>query len=235
MIINTSQITGLMDEIAGAVGMRVDVYLIGGGALMFNDLKVQTKDVDIVVRTREEFGTLEGALPRLGFWQTRPRMGSERMNLSGTYEREEDGFCIDLFETRVCDELSLSESMASRAKLEADNGKVGLHVCALEDILIFKSITERPGDEGDTVEIITRGVDWNLILEEVRVQADAYEGEWITWLSERLHHLSERYDVSVPVLRELSKMSDRFMEAWADRMEAEIEAARKLGANPKGD
>lgn len=50
MITNTDSIASLMDELSSKVGSDQDLYLIGGGAMMFMGSKAATKDVDLVVR-----------------------------------------------------------------------------------------------------------------------------------------------------------------------------------------
>lgn len=62
-----------------------------------------------------------------------------------------------------------------------------LRSCAMEDILIFKSITERDGDLEDSKAIITgTRVDWKAFMGEIGMQISEGEDVWITWIADRL-------------------------------------------------
>lgn len=106
MITNTDSIASLMDELSSKVGSDQDLYLIGGGAMMFMGSKAATKDVDLVVRGEPAYTAVRTALMDMGFKSIRPGAEYARMNLSDMLERE-DGFRIDLFDTRVCGRLGL--------------------------------------------------------------------------------------------------------------------------------
>lgn len=111
---------------------------------MYAGLKYFTKDTDLVVRTEQEYNSCVEAMKRMGFRSIRPGAGYSRMNLSDMLERE-DGYRIDIFNDRVCGKLRLSEGMVSRSKERVRHEGVILSSCSMEDILIFKSITEREG------------------------------------------------------------------------------------------
>lgn len=220
MIDAIRNVYGLMDELSEGVPSPTDVYMIGGGALIFHGAKAVTKDVDLVVRTREAFDRVTGALALIGFTQTRPDAGCVREHPSGIYERD-DGMRVDLFETAVCGRLSLSDGMASRAEPVYSAGNVRLLVCSPTDILVFKSVTGREGDEHDSAGIITGGmVDWDAALEEIRAQTADGEEVWITWIADSLFALGERYGIGIPIMRELLRMADAYLERWEGEMEA---------------
>jgi len=48
MITEFEQISSLFNEISSFIKEDVDVYLIGGGALMYHKSKNLTKDIDLV-------------------------------------------------------------------------------------------------------------------------------------------------------------------------------------------
>ena len=98
MITNTDSIASLMDELSSKVGSDQDLYLIGGGAMMFMGSKAATKDVDLVVRGEPAYTAVRTALMDMGFKSIRPGAEYSRMNLSDMLERE-DRFRIDLFDT----------------------------------------------------------------------------------------------------------------------------------------
>lgn len=149
---------------------------------MYAGLKYFTKDIDLVVRTEQEYNSCVEAMKRMGFRSIRPGAGYSRMNLSDMLERE-DGYRIDIFNDRVCGKLRLSEGMVSRSKERVRHEGVILSSCSMEDILIFKSITEREGDLQDCKAIITGTmVDWMIFLKELEEQISTGEDVWITWV-----------------------------------------------------
>ena len=52
-------ILGEFDRIDGALSEPLKLYLIGGGAMAFQDLKDATKDIDVIVRTSSDLGHLK--------------------------------------------------------------------------------------------------------------------------------------------------------------------------------
>lgn len=181
---------------------------------MYAGLKYFTKDIDLVVRTEQEYNTCVEAMKRMGFRSIRPGAGYSRMNLSDMLERE-DGYRIDIFNDRVCGKLRLSEGMVSRSKERVRHEGVILSSCSMEDILIFKSITEREGDLQDCKAIITGTmVDWMIFLKELEEQISTGEDVWITWVADRLWILREEARLSIPVLDKIIEMADDYLDRW---------------------
>ncbi len=209
-----NQIEGLISEISEIVSSPTEIYMIGGGAMMYLGRKFFTKDMDLVVRTRREYDDVFGALVKIGFRSVRPGNGYGRMNLSSILE-DDRGRRVDLFESRVCSKLRFSDNMAARSVMRFSAGNVNLNTCAPEDILIFKTITERPGDAVDCESILkgTR-VHWDLVLEEIRDQIREGEEVWITWIADGMYALAERSGYDIPILDELIRMADSFLERW---------------------
>lgn len=181
---------------------------------MYAGLKYFTKDIDLVVRTEQEYNSCVEAMKRMGFRSIRPGAGYSRMNLSDMLERE-DGYRIDIFNDRVCGKLRLSEGMVSRSKERVRHEGVILSSCSMEDILIFKSITEREGDLQDCKAIITGTmVDWMIFLKELEEQISTGEDVWITWVADRLWILREEARLSIPVLDKIIEMADDYLDRW---------------------
>lgn len=208
------QIEGLISEISEMVSSPTEIYMIGGGAMMYLGRKFFTKDMDLVVRTRREYDDVFRALVSIGFRSIRPGDGYGRMNLSSILE-DDKGRRVDLFESRVCSKLRFSDNMATRSVRRFSAGHVNLSTCAPEDILIFKTITERPGDAVDCESILkgTR-VRWDLVLEEIRDQIDEGKEVWITWIADGMYALAQRSGYEIPILGELIRMADSFLERW---------------------
>ena len=49
-----SQMERLLEEVAENIDGDVDLYMIGGGAMMYLGGKLQTKDLDLVVTSTDE-------------------------------------------------------------------------------------------------------------------------------------------------------------------------------------
>jgi len=213
MITEFEQIASLFTEISPYIKEEVDIYLIGGGALMYHKSKNLTKDVDIVVDTVKDFENVQRALEKAKFDSKLPDHNSySRMAITQVLIRDE--FRIDLFCKTVCNKFLLSENMMKRAVKAGQFGKISLRVCSPEDILLFKCMTERSGDLDDCVRInVEHLVDWDIVLEEAQDQSKIGEDVWITWITSRLEEL-ENMGIRVPIMKEMSKLSDQFIEKW---------------------
>ena len=109
--------------------------------------------------------------------------------------------------------------MVSRSSERVRHEDVALSSCAMEDILIFKSITEREGDLEDSKAIIKGTmVDWNVFLTELEEQIETGEDVWITWIADRLWLLREDAGLSIPVLDRVIRMADDYLERWESEL-----------------
>ncbi|MBO7410016.1 MAG: hypothetical protein J6T68_03730, partial [Candidatus Methanomethylophilaceae archaeon] len=164
MITKKEHIEQLFEMIAEFVPGECTLFMIGGGALMTRALKNYTKDVDLVTKDDASYIMVDNALKEAGFKPTIPGDEYSRLELSNIYVKDE--FRVDLFSTRVCHKLSLSDGMVQRADFYGQFGRIRLMICSLEDILLFKSITEREGDYEDCKNICRSSIDWDAVLDE---------------------------------------------------------------------
>lgn len=222
MIGNFSDVTSLFRELDANLKRNVDVFLIGGGALMKYGLRDETKDIDIVVSSNEEYMGLTEAIRSVGFVEQTPGIEYGRMALSDIHVRNE--YRIDLFCRCVCGKFALSENMRVRASLVLALDRLKLFVCSLSDIFLFKSMTERAGDLEDCFNMAAEyELDWDSVLNEAEMQSAGGHGVWITWITERMELLSER-KIRIPVLEKMVSLSDEYME----RLEKEIVERNKI-------
>jgi len=212
MITEFGEILSLFAEISKFVEDDVNVYLIGGGALMYHESKRLTKDIDIVVRTDSEYDAVRNAFTDLGFASDIPGGAYGRLSIPGILTR--GVFRVDLFCKEVCGKFSLSEGMVKRARTVERFGRVALHVCSVEDILLFKCMTEREGDLDDCVSINRRHVvDWDVVLKEAKEQSRMGQDVWITWITVRLEDLEDA-GIRVPIMKDMRDLSDKYIEKW---------------------
>jgi hypothetical protein len=215
MITDFSQIMSLFKELDEHLEKNADIFLIGGGALMKYDLRSETKDIDIVVSTKEEFNAVMDALRSMRFGEQVPDKAIYgRMTLSDIMVREE--YRVDLFQECVCHKFALSERMKERASLALTLKRSRLFICSLNDIFLFKSMTERDGDLMDCRRMAEGyRLNWNAVLEEAEGQSVGDHGVWITWITERMEKLSEM-GVNIPILKKMISLSDKYIAKWEE-------------------
>lgn len=176
---------------------------------MVRTMKLQTKDMDFVVRTRKEYDVFRRYLADCGFVSQKPGDGYEHCSLSQVFVKGDAR--MDLFLNKVCGKFTLSESMARRSEIYLETNNVMIHVCSLEDILLFKSMTDREGDLEDSENILKQKLlDWDSMMEEINAQIQSGEGVWITWITERMEILSDR-GLNIPILTELTDLCDIYL------------------------
>lgn len=198
-----SLLTGL-EKLGDQLETSVDAYLLGGGNLILRGLKDSTKDLDIVVETRDIFIELVETLQELGY--------EERRDLSEVYEQldpsivlEKQGFPRwDIFVGTVADSLKPTQDMKQRVDQTRRFGNLKLRLLSLTDIFVFKSITDREGDLEDNALIAQQGeIDWPKILDEIQTQEELTEQYFSFAVLDTLDLLKDRYDIRAPIHQDL--------------------------------
>lgn len=212
MISEFNQIEELFNEINKVMNRKVTAFIIGGAVMLYQGLKPATKDIDIVVKTKEEFTELQKALIKLQFTSKIPGAEYKHMNLNQVFQRED--FRIDIFQKEVCGKFSLSLEMMQRAKTVIDLNHIKVVLSSNEDVFLFKTMTEREGDLEDCVSLAQTGIEWDIIFSELKSQIkESKQNIWITWVGERLDLLEER-GLTIPIMTEINKLRDPFFGEW---------------------
>lgn len=213
MVTEYSEIEDLMNEIDRHIKEKIKIFMIGGGALMWYNLKDYTKDIDIVLNSKGEYDILRNGLLDAGFMENIPGAGYERLSLSQIFTR--DDFRIDVFCKEVCGKFSLSEAMMKRSLNASLNAKhIELMICSPGDILLFKTMTEREGDADDCVNIIKgRDLNWDAVINEAIEQSKSGNRVWITWISARLEYIAE-IGVEIPILEKMMELAEEYIDEW---------------------
>jgi hypothetical protein len=199
------QIFDVFDKLDKKLNKKINIYLIGGSVLLYNNLKVGTKDIDIVVLKKEDFDLFNNILIESEFTIEKPTKDYSNMKLDKILVKE--NYRIDVFNKIVCGKLSLSENIIKRSKLIRNYKNISLFVCSNEDVFVFKSITEREGDVDDCQSISLSGPSWDIMLTEIKNQIKENGSDvWITWFEERLNLLEDR-GVVIPIIKDIRKMS----------------------------
>ena len=191
----------ILYEIGENLGTRVRVCLIGGGNMMLRGLKTATKDLDFVLESTKEFEILKNTLQRMGFERkTKIEKAYEDMRPSLILEREK--FRIDVFTKTVCNAFILTKGMREDSETRK-MGNLDLELVSLEDVFLFKSITDREGDLEDCRIISERGLEWKRILKSVFKQ-EKLTGRYFSFsVVDTLHALQERYGIKTPIFKKL--------------------------------
>lgn len=216
MISAFSQIQDFFEKLDTQVEKKVRIFVIGGAALLKRGLKPVTKDIDIVVSTRTEFLEIQNALVWMGFSTKLPSKEYSHFNLSQIFIKDE--FRIDIFESKVCSGFSVSSSMIRRSEEVLSLKNITVSLCSNEDILLFKTMTDREGDLNDCISIATtKNPNWSIFLAELKSQIkDSMQDVWITWVGERLDILVER-GLDIPIMKDLNKLRYAYFQNFNKR------------------
>ncbi len=179
-----------LEDIAGHLTDDLDIYLIGGGAMMFYDLKPATKDIDIVFLSQGDLRRFIRAANKAGIKQTE-EPEPEYQNIGASVIMvAESGIQLDLFNRVVCNALKLQETIVSRANHHKDINKLHVYLMSREDITLFKAITEREADLEDIRTLTEAGINWDIVETECLNQRDS--GMWADFVLKKISELNEK-------------------------------------------
>ncbi len=195
----------LLEELGNAFVLPTNVYLIGGCNLALRGIKASTKDIDLVVKDKNTFRTVESTFKLIGFEPLKSfSKAYQDMQPSAIFEKP--GYPrIDVFTRTVCGALTLNDRMVDRSR-ELHYGNLSVGLVRLEDIILFKAITEREGDLEDAADIIRKEkIDWDVLFEELLAQEEATGKTFCFDVLDSLELLEERYGQKIRVVKRLSK------------------------------
>lgn len=202
----------LLEKISSNLKEKASIYIIGGAALLSRGLKPSTKDIDVVVCSKEEYYAIRNALKSIGFNTKAALKGYEHLNISQLLKK--DSFQIDLFLKKVCGKFSLSKGIIGRSEKIFSEEKLKASCCSNEDIFLFKTMTEREGDLADCISLAKTGLKWQAIIDEIRNQIkDQKQDIWITWIASRLELLEDK-GVNIPIMKDIQSMTIRFYRQY---------------------
>jgi hypothetical protein len=197
-----------LKDIAGHLTEDLNIYLIGGGAMMFYNLKPATKDIDIVFLNHEDMRLFIRAANKAGIKQTE-EPGPEYQNIGASViMAAESGIQLDLFNRVVCNALELRETVVSRANHHKDINKLHVYLMSLEDITLFKAITEREADLEDIRTLTEAGIDWNIVETECLNQKES--GVWADFVLKKISELNEKYGTTI-ILNKVKDHADTYI------------------------
>jgi len=200
-------------ELGEEVEADLGIYLIGGGAMSFLDLKDATKDIDVVASSSSEFSRLVEALEMRGYLPVKqPESEYEQLGASAILENE-DSCRFDVFDRQVANKLVFSDGMKERADKVLESGGLTIWLTSPEDIFLFKSVAGRSTDIEDMNTLVQTGLEFGTIEEEIRTQTELIEEEvFVTHIGEALTELQEQYGVTIPLTDYVEKRSKEAYE-----------------------
>jgi hypothetical protein len=78
---NFNQIYDKFYDLDKKINTQLNIYLIGGAVLLYNNLKPGTKDIDLVVTSKNAKNLLTKALEKENFSIEKPNKSYAKMNL----------------------------------------------------------------------------------------------------------------------------------------------------------
>ncbi len=196
-MIDIQQQEAILIAIGKILPKRIQVYAIGGTAMMLRGIKNSTLDIDFVFDKKGDREEFMDALRKLGAKESDVILVQGLKN-NTPLMLEFDNFRFDMYMNKVITS-TFSNAMKERAKQTHEFGNLIIRVADPNDILIMKSVTSREKDLEDIVAIINRSkIDWNVILEESKEQIKFGNESAIMGLGEKLEKLINRKLIVVP-------------------------------------
>lgn len=194
----------------------ITAYLLGGGAMVFRDLKTGTKDIDLVVASGDDLANLTGALAHAGYDLVRdPGVAYAELGAQRIFEND-DGCRYDVFNQQVVGKLVLTTTMKQRSQPFLNAAEFEVRLVSPEDIFLFKSVAGRVDDIEDMYTILQTGLNFDVIEAELDIQIERTDGElFVTHINEALLEMEERFGVRAPLQDRVSAITDRVYEEVA--------------------
>lgn len=160
----------LLNVIGSELKKRIEVYAVGGTAMMFHGIKDATLDIDLVFKDISAKEVFKKAIKSIGYQEFNPTMVyGGKDNPPEMFSLGDERF--DLFVRDVID-FTFSDDMIKRAVDTHEFGSnLVLKIADVHDIILMKCATERQKDLDDAKKIILQyKIDWNILLKEAENQ-----------------------------------------------------------------
>lgn len=156
-------------RISKKLSRQIEVFLIGGGAMSFHNLKDATKDIDIVVKNEKDFQKLQETLLDLDYRVVRnPNQEYEELGAQTILENT-DNCRFDIFNQQVVNKLFFSKSMQKRCQDLIETRKLKVKTASHEDIFLFKTVGGRTTDIEDINTLIQTNLNFETVKKEIQI------------------------------------------------------------------
>ena len=201
------------EDLTECIDRKTVVYLIGGGAMTLSGQKDATKDVDVVVESKESYDRIRDGLVEFGY-EPQEDLKEEYEELGAAVVLEKGDRRFDVFDRQVAGELMLTDSIRSRSSAVMEDSPLYVRNFPDEDVFLFKSVANRPDDLDDMAVLLGSGLDFEVVLDELVRQVEVVgRDEFVTSMDRKLKMLEDergiRTDLSDPVedLNEVSRIA----------------------------
>ncbi len=196
-MIDIQQQEAMFIAIGNVLPRKIEVYAIGGTALMLRGIKNATLDIDIVFDKTGDRSEFMNALRKLGAKESDVTLVYGLKNNTPRMLKF-DNCRFDIFMNKIITS-TFSNAMKERAKQIHEFGSLIIKVADPNDILIMKSVTSRDKDLDDIVEIVNKTrINWEVIVEEAKEQVRLGNEIAIMGLGEKLEKLANRKLIVIP-------------------------------------
>src|SRR3989338_68770 len=214
-MIDYNEQSKLFEAIGRILKRKIEVYLIGGSAMLFYNAKKATKDIDIVTASKPDFNELIDALKKMGFYEKPPFINIKYNEVAVDKPKFMilKDWLIDIFLNKiVC--FVLTDTMKSRATQSHEYSNLIVKIISPEDIILLKCATEREGDRIDAKQLIDNyNINWYTIIEEAGHQSRLGQDLFVVYLYDFLGELKEdlKADITLKVIREIRMIGEKAM------------------------
>lgn len=189
--VGPDEIEALLADVGSQLTREVLAFDIGGSPMVSRGLKDGTKDIDLVLESKEDREELVEILQEMGYEMRTSE--PEYAGLEAYLFRKDGAVGVDLFVRRIMQKLVLSDGMKERADAPVQFGNLTVRSCANEDIFLLKSVTDRPDDDEDLYFLLATGIDTDAMRRELEGQPARSDGlSWSEHVHRRLSKVEER-------------------------------------------
>ena len=196
-MINIEQQENLLIAIGNLLQKKINVYAIGGTAMMLRGIKNSTLDIDIVFESKNDREEFIEALKKLGARSSDATLVyGLKASSPSMFELAESRF--DLFLNNILSSV-FSEKMKKRADQIHEFKNLVVRTSDLTDILIMKCVTSRAKDNEDIISIVNNHkINWTLFIEEVQEQISLGKENAALWIGEKLESFANTNTIKIP-------------------------------------
>lgn len=213
MALNLETQNKILLDIGNLLKRKIECYVIGGSAMMFQGAKNETKDIDIVFLNDSDQKEVVNILKDLGFKERLTRLfyikRLEYLEKRSPIMLQKEDNRMDLFNKKViC--FYLNENIENRVTDMYEFNNLFVKVISPEDIILLKCATERAGDRLDALELIKKfNINWDIIIKESVEQTKLGQHVFPVFLYDFLVELKElKAEIPDKVIKELRKISE---------------------------
>jgi len=197
-MITTKDQESLLLAIANKLTKKIEVFAIGGTAMMFLGFKDSTLDIDLVFSNENDRREFILAAKSLGYeWQDPCKVYGTRENRPIMLGRLNERF--NLFLSNVIS-FVFSDKMKERA---TDTHQFGdnliVRIANFHDIILMKCATDRIKDKDDIRTILENSeTDWDIIISEIKNQFELGEHKAVFLLCGELSDMKKTMKMDIP-------------------------------------